>query len=154
MSAAVRVLGAGVLVLLGGTAEVFLSGQYPACLGPLGVTAVQCAKASGVVPQVGIGLPIFALAVAAAAVLVAPRPAGRGRIALFGAILGAVVGGLAFLALRPVTMEGLDSTGAWISIPRPLDLGALATAAVVAAALGVFVLGRIPLNRQVRTRRQ
>jgi hypothetical protein len=77
MSPSARVGVAALLVLLGVTAFGLLGGQIQACLGPLGVTAVQCFKATGVVPDVGIGLPVLALTIAVATIVVAPVPAGR-----------------------------------------------------------------------------
>jgi hypothetical protein len=114
------------------------------CLGPLGVTAVQCAQATGVVPDVGMGLPVLALTIAIATFVVAPVPvSGRGPV-LVGGVLGGAIGGAAFLVLRPLTMEGFDASGTWISIPRPLDTYALATAVVFGALLGASVLRRRP----------
>lgn len=133
--AAVLVLLSAVLWLLGGTIQV--------CLGPLNVTAVQCAKAWGGPPDVGPALPLSALLISLAVFLIAPAPAGRRLRALVAGILGGAVGAAAFLALRPLTMEGFDSTGTWISIPRPLDPFALATAVILAALLATIVV-RLP----------
>jgi hypothetical protein len=41
-------------------------------------------------------------------------------------------------------MEGFDSGGVWISIPRPLDPYALATAVVFGALLGAIVMRVMP----------
>lgn len=153
MSFAARGLVAGTLVLLGAAAALFFAGQVGECLGPLGVTAVQCAQATGVVPDVGIGLPVLALTIAVATFAVAPVPVGRRLPVLAGGILGGAIGGAAFLVLRPLTMEGLDSSGTWISIPRPLDTYALATAVVFGALLGMIVLRWVPGARRVRLAR-
>jgi hypothetical protein len=148
-----RVLIAGLLVLLGGLAPLFFGGQIPMCLGPLGVTGVQCARATGILPNVGVGLPVLALTILVATFVVAPVPAGRRLPVLAGGIIGGAIGGAAFFARRPLTMEGFDSTGTWISIPRPVDTYALTTAVVVGALLGAIVLRRVSGVRRVRLRR-
>ena len=139
MSLLARALGAGLLVLVGATAALYSLGTGSPCLGPLGVTAVQCAKAAGVL-DVGIGLPVFALTIAVATFIVAPVTAGRRWPVLVGGSLGGAIGGAGFLVLRPLTMEGFDSSGTWISIPRPLDTYALVTAVVFGALLGAIVM--------------
>ncbi|MCJ7711386.1 MAG: hypothetical protein MUQ32_11235, partial [Chloroflexi bacterium] len=153
MSTAARVLVAGILVLLGATAALFFGGQVGMCLGPLGVTAVQCAQATGVVPDVGLGLPFLALMISLATFVIAPVPAGRRLRVLVAGILGGAIGAAAFLALRPLTMEGFDSNGTWISIPRPLDPYVLATAIILAALLGTIVMRLLPDVRRVRLAR-
>jgi hypothetical protein len=140
MSLLARALGAGLLVLVGATAAMYSLGTGWMCLGPLGVTAVQCAKATGVVLDVGIGLPVLALTTAVATFVVAPVTAGRRWPVLVGGSLGGAIGGAAFLVLRPLTMEGFDSSGTWISVPRPLDTYALVTAVVFGALLGAIVM--------------
>ena len=131
------------------TTGLFLGGQVRMCLGPLGVTAVQCARATGVVPDVGIRLPVLALSVAAATFVVAPVPVGRRLPVLVGGIIGATLGATAFLVLRPLTLDGFDASGAWISIPRPLDPYALLTAVILATLLGTVVMRRVPDVRRV-----
>ena len=153
MSRSARVLVAAVLVLLGATAALFFGGRIGGCLGPLGVTAVQCARASGIVPDVGLGLPFLALMISLATFIIAPVPAGRRLRVLVASILGGAIGAAAFLALRPLTMEGFDSGGTWISIPRPLDAYALATATILAALLGTIVMRLLPEVRRVRLAR-
>ncbi|MEX1171957.1 MAG: hypothetical protein WEG56_05020 [Chloroflexota bacterium] len=150
MSRSTRVLIAGVVVLIGGTLGLFFGGQVGMCLGPLNVTAVQCARATGIVPDVGLGRPILALTLAIAT-LVAPVPVGRRLPVLLGGIIGGMVGAASFLALRPLTMEGFDSTGTWIAVPRPLDVYALATAVIIGAFLGgMFV--RLVTTRVILSR--
>jgi hypothetical protein len=140
MSRPTRFLIAGLVLLFGGTLGVFFGGQVGMCLGPLNVTAVQCARATGVVPDVGLGRPILALTLAIATVIIAPVPTGHGRSALLGGIVGGAAGAAVFLVLRPLTMEGFDSSSTWISIPRPLDVYALATAVIVGGLLGWMVM--------------
>ena len=144
MSLDARLIVACNLVLLGAIALLFLGGQFGMCLGPLGVTPVQCAQATGVVPDVGIGPPVFALTIAVATFVVAPPPVGRGLPVVLGGILGGAIGGTAFLVLRPRTMEGVDSGGTWISVARPLDACALATAVVFGALLGTILARPLP----------
>jgi hypothetical protein len=153
MSLDARLIVAVNLVLLGAIALLFLGGQLGMCLGPLGVTPVQCAQATGVVPDVGIGLPVFALTIAVATFVVVPPPVGRGLPIVFGGILGGAIGGAAFLVLRPLAMEGFDSGGTWISIPRPLDTYALSTAVVVGALLGAILARPLPGVRRSRPAR-
>jgi hypothetical protein len=153
MSRSARVLVAAVLVLLGAMAVPFLGSRIGGCLGPLGVTAVQCARASGIVPDVGLGLPFLALMISLATFVIAPVPAGRRLRVFVAGILGGAIGAAAFLALRPLTMEGFDSGGTWISIPRPLDAYALATAIILAALLGTIVMRLLPEVRRVRLAR-
>lgn len=140
MSRSARVLVAAVLVLLGATAALFFGGRIGECLGPLGVTAVQCAQNSGIVPDVGLGLPFLALMISLATFVVVPVPTGRRLPVLVAGILGGVIGAAEFVVLRPLTMEGFDSSGSWISIPRPLDPYALATAVILGALLGTIVM--------------
>jgi hypothetical protein len=143
VSRSARALVAAVLVLFSAM-FLFLGGTVQMCLGPLDVTAVQCAKTSGVVPDVGLSPPLSALSISLATFVIAPVPAGRRLRALVAGILGGVIGAAAFLALRPLTMEGFDSTGTWISIPRPVDPFALATAVILAALLGTIIARLLP----------
>jgi hypothetical protein len=103
------------LLLLAALAAVFSGGQVAMCLGPLGVTVVECWAATGVPPR-------LAAAVAAAAALVA---------------------GATCLALRPATMSGPTSTGKVISINLPLEPALLATAAVAGAAAALAAAQRV-----------
>jgi len=135
----VRVLVAAALVLIGMTATIFLGGERGACLGPLGVTEVECAQTTGIVPSFGIGLPILAVALAGSVFVLAPVSADARVPVIAAGIVGGAIGGLAFLALRPQTMDGLTSSDSWISIARPLDENALATAIVVGAFAGSYL---------------
>jgi hypothetical protein len=118
----------------------FGGGGVVACLGPLGVTEVQCAKATGLFSSVGLGAPLLALAIALALVVAVPV-ARRGLAAtLILAGGGAALGAALFLAFWPRTLDGFDSRGQWLSVSRPLDLAALATAVIAGAVVG-FVIG-------------
>jgi hypothetical protein len=127
------------LVFLGGVAAVFFGGVRGQCLGPLNVTEVQCVKAAGIAPGVGIGLPILAMCVLAALLLVAPVSAARRARALPLAFAGATLAVVAYLVLRPRTMEGFDSTGAWIVVTRPLDIAALVAALLAGSVVGLLL---------------
>jgi hypothetical protein len=48
MSHSARIVVAAPLVLVGATVALISVGQVGSCLGPIGVTEVQCAKATGV----------------------------------------------------------------------------------------------------------
>jgi hypothetical protein len=76
-------IAAGV-VLLGAIVWVLVGTSVAGCLGPIGVTAIQCARATGVYPSVGLGLPALALTILIAVSVVAPgmlRPVGRAALA-------------------------------------------------------------------------
>jgi hypothetical protein len=94
--------------------------------------------------------PVLALTVALAGFVVAPVPASRWLAVLLGAILGGAIGAAAFFAPRPLTMDGFDSGGTWISVPRPLDPYAFATAIILAALLGTIVMRLVLDVRRVR----
>jgi hypothetical protein len=145
----IRIVTALLAVCAGALAALLLGGQSPACLGPLGVTVVQCAAASGIVPTIGIGLPALALSLALALLLVAPVPRRAWRHASVAASVGSVVALLAYLALRPVSLEGLGSSGQWYVVPLPVDFAGVATAAIVGAAVGGVVVGGL-VSRSVR----
>jgi hypothetical protein len=145
--APVRFLVAGVLVMLGLLAELALAGQVPTCLGPLGVTPVQCARATGILPHAGIGLPILVLCLAAATSLSLPPPVGRRQHALIGALLGGLAAGCAYLIFRPRAMEGFDSSGAWLSLSLPLDPNAFVASVITGVALGSELLSWLPIRR-------
>ena len=144
MSRSARILVVAVLVVLGAIAVPFLGTRIQMCLGPIGVTAVQCAQASGGVPEVDLGLPLLELMILLATVVIVPVPAGRRLRVLVAGVLGGAIGAAAFLALRPLTMEGFASNGTWISIPLPLDPYALATAIIMGALLGTIVMRLLP----------
>lgn len=139
MSRSRRVSLATALGALGLLAFLFLHGRIVSCLGPLFVTKVQCAKVTGVVPEVGLGLPILAVCLAAASLVILPLSVDRRAPALVGGIVGGLTGAVLFAIFRPLTMEGSDSGGQWISIVRPFDPSALATASVLGALIGVVV---------------
>ena len=137
-----RILTSCAVVLSGLSAFLFTGGRVAGCLGPLGVTEIQCAKALGFVPTVGPGLPLSALAVAVGLLLLAPIPAHCRRGAMIVAALAAGIVAASFAMVWERTWTGVDSAGRMLSIDRPLDLGALVAAAVLAAAVGAQAWAR------------
>ena len=133
-----RVLAAIVIVLAGVGELVFAGGQVHMCLGPLGVTPIQCAKVTGIVPITSVAVPLFALALAFAAVLLAPVRSGRRMEALTAAAVAAGAAAIAFGVLSPRTWTGVDSAGAPVSIDLPFDGAALVTVIVAAATIGAL----------------
>ena len=127
------------LVLGGGAALLGGGGPAPPCLGPIGVTVVQCARATGVFPGVGVGIPIFVLAVAIAALVLWPPSRSRLAIPLIAGILGAALGSLVYVVLWPTTLEGYTSTGQYISIARPPDLNAFVATTSAGALLAYLI---------------
>ena len=133
-----RVLAAIVIVLAGVGELVFAGGQVHMCLGPLGVTPIQCAKVTGIVPITSVAVPLFALALAFAAVLLAPVRSGRRVAALIAGAVAAGAAAIAFAVLSPRTWTGVDSAGAPVSIDLPFDGAALVTVIVAAATIGAL----------------
>jgi hypothetical protein len=119
-------------------AAIVLGPQVPMCLGPIGVTAIQCDAALGRTPTAGPALPVIVSIFGAAALLVV-GPFRDRRAAAVGAALGAMIGGGGYLRLRPTEMHGPISNGAVISIALPVDPPAL-VAAVLAGAVGGIVV--------------
>jgi hypothetical protein len=112
------------------------------CLGPLGVTVVQCARASGVFPDVGIGVPIAVLAVAIAALLLAAPPRSRWLWSSMAALVGAGAAAIGYVIVAPKTMEGFVSSGEFITIDRPVDQNALASLAFAGALIAFLIAVR------------
>jgi hypothetical protein len=142
MSRTPRILGAALLGVVGAIAALFLAPSGVAgCLGPIGVTSIQCAHATGIYPSVGMSGPILAGVGLMMLLLLGPgllRPHLH-AVALAGA--GSLVAGLLYMALRPRTWTGPISTGLEIRLSLPLDGWALATAAIVGATMGFLLLG-------------
>lgn len=140
-------LVAAALIL--GIGLVFLGGQSVGCLGPLGVTAVQCIAAFDAAyepdwsPGPGGGTWIVAsvaiLFVSAAAV---PWPALSRRslgVVVGVGVLGAALGTAIYAVTRPVSLTGPTSTGAAITVIFPGNVDAQ----LVDAVLGVGVAGLV-----------
>jgi hypothetical protein len=93
MSPVVRLLVAGALLLLGLTAVLFLTGERGACLGPIGVTEVECAATTGIVTTLGFGVPAFFASVFAAVLVLSPMAAQAELRVLPAAIFGGLTAG-------------------------------------------------------------
>ena len=152
-----KVLAIGALFLLGPLGFLLLASQNPTCLGPLGITVVGCARATGVFPSnaaalLFLGACLFAGGLVA---LLSNRPPRRTLIS--GTILAllAIPIGVGLYALtRPVTLEGpairLDGVSTdYVVLALPFETSAalgfaLITAglALTAAAMTATVRGR------------
>lgn len=130
------------LLLLGILAFAMLAGPVGRCLGPLGVTPVQCASMGGGFPSDWTGIPFVALSVLAAVLVISPLAREHRTPAVIGAVVAGAALGIGYLLLRAQTMEGFTSSGAWISIPRPVDLHAF-LGAVVLGGMGGMLIGRL-----------
>jgi hypothetical protein len=133
-----RVLAAIVIVIAGVGELIFAGGQVAMCLGPLGVTPIQCARATGIVPTTPIAVPLFALALAIGAMLVAPALSGRRVQALLAGAVAAASGAIAYIVSAPRIWTGVDSAGASVSIDLPFDTPALLTVVVATATIGAL----------------
>jgi hypothetical protein len=130
-------LFAGAFLLLALGAALMLGPSIGQCLGPLGVTGIQCARATGAFPSVGAGLPTF-VACIAIAVLVG-YPSLRRWPTVIGMGIGFVAAAAAYLVVRPTTWTGPTSTGEVITLALPLDVTALALAALLGGLAGMAV---------------
>jgi hypothetical protein len=137
MSGQARLAAAAALVVVGAGAVVLLGPPISQCLGPLGVTAIQCARATGWYPSVGLGLPIFVACIVLAGLVA--NPALRRQAAFAGLGLGAVAASAIYLAIRPTIWTGPTSTGEVISLSLPLDGTALAYVALLGAVAGLAI---------------
>lgn len=136
----IRLALAVLLIGSGLSAWLFMGVQVGSCLGPLGVTQVQCVEATGIYPTAGWGTPMFAVTLALAANVLLPglmRPGGPVAIAALG---GAAIGASAYLAFRPLRLEGLTSYGEFLSLPLPVDPPAVVAVAVATATASVVGL--------------
>ncbi|HEV7810401.1 MAG TPA: hypothetical protein VGO64_07365 [Candidatus Limnocylindrales bacterium] len=128
------------IVLVGTFLGLFFGAQYPTCLGPIGVTLVQCVSATGVVPKSGPGTVIFALSVALALGLLVPGRLLRHREVILGAAAAAIAGAFAYLLRRPTTLEGFDSGGRWLSVALPVDVFDVLLAVILGATAGAVAV--------------
>jgi hypothetical protein len=131
----------GLAVALGGSlfALLFGGGTVAMCLGPLGVTAVRCAAHSGLAPTEGpwIGMIVSAIALG---ILVAIGRTGFGWREALAGLGGAVLGGVAYLVRRPLTLEGPDYDGTWLVIPLPVVQSTLLFWSLAGSLVGLAVL--------------
>jgi hypothetical protein len=141
-------VGIAILLAGGAIALVFGGGGVGTCLGPLGVTEVQCAKNTGMFSTVGLGMPWLALSVTLALIALVPVRRGERTKTVIASAAGATAAALLYLALAPRTLEGFDSHGQWLTVGRPVDAWAVVTAFVVGAATGYVAAAT--LARRVR----
>jgi len=133
------------ILVMGAIAYVSLGGSpVGRCLGPLGVTGVECAAAGGYAPTVGSGFAMLAATVTGATLILLVRGVRALALTFVFGLGGAVAAALAYLALRPQTWTGATSTGAVITIPMPFDGWALTAAAILGVAGGAVVGVLIP----------
>jgi hypothetical protein len=134
-----RTAWAFLVLAAGAAAAVLLPAPIAGCLGPLGVTAIQCAEATGVLPSVSPGLIALSAAALLAALIAIPDPAGSWPRRVAAAGTGAAVGMLGYVLLRPTTWTDLTSTGSTVTLALPFDTGGLAVAGLVGATAGLLV---------------
>jgi hypothetical protein len=147
MAVRMRVANAAGLVVLAGLAVLFLGGGVGRCLGPLGVTEVQCISVGGYTPTVGLGMPVGAGAVVLALLLLFPVPVTRLAPASIAAIVGAAALALAYVLFRTTEMTGATSTGEVITVALPLDGFAMLAAGIAGGGLGFIIGGRVNPRR-------
>jgi hypothetical protein len=140
------IAAAGAIAVLGGL--VLAGGSVAMCLGPIGVTQVQCVAAidasgpdwsPGPAPGtwIAVGLPI---AVAAAAIVPWRRLSRRSLAIVFAlGLAGAVGGATGYDATRATGMTGPTSSGEIISVDLPANEEARRLDAAIGAC--VFVMG-------------
>jgi hypothetical protein len=150
MSQEVRAAASIALLLGGGLVLLLLGGQVAMCLGPLGVTAVQCYAATGRTPTAGPSTPAGALLIVLGLLILLPVAPKSWAAALLAATAAGAVAGAAYLALRPRTMEGPGSTGAWFVVQLPLDPDALAAVVIAGAGAAAILTGRMARSRGLR----
>jgi hypothetical protein len=147
-----RWMAASIVLAAGLFLRLFYGTQNPGCLGPLGVTHVQCVAVSGVAPTVWWGPAFLVVAVFAAAWIAWPIKRGRWVASLIAAILGFATGAAIYLAARPRVLEGPTSTGEHLTVLLPVDRFALLAAGLAGAALLAFLVGHIPIPRRTDLR--
>lgn len=134
-------VAAGVVVAVLGSLGVlfFLGGTVAMCLGPLGVTAVQCAAHGGPLPTEGAWVPASVASVALGIIVAAGRLRAAAADAAT-ALGGGAIGAIAYFARRPTTLDGPDYDGTWRSIPLPVEPWTLCWWAVAGALVGLAAL--------------
>lgn len=141
-SRVVLIVGAILALVIG---VIFVGGSVLACLGPLGVTHVQCIAAFNAVndpdyapgPASGAWIPV-ACAALLMAIAIAPwrRPSTRAIIALAAASLaGAFVGSVAYDLTRETSLTGPTSSGEIITVA----FGPSTEARLMAGAIGAGI---------------
>jgi hypothetical protein len=138
------------LVILGALALTFLGVGVTQCVGPLNRTLVESVRDGCFTPTVGLGPAILIAGVVAAVLLVLPIARNGRRGALAGGVVGAVVGTLAYLALRATTLTGLTAAGELITVELPIDSYAAVSAALAGGGLGAVIGSRLRTPRRMR----
>jgi hypothetical protein len=137
--------------LVGLAALLFVGPDLAGCLGPLGVTEVQCAAARMAAdpgwspsPIGPAGAPLTAIAGVLLVLGVTPSAASRRAVVaiLASAALGAATGAVGYEAFRPREMNGLTSSGQFITLALPASGNAQAfvmayVATIAAAGMGL-----------------
>jgi len=153
------------LLLAAGVSFVFFlfiaDDLYPTCLGPLGVTLVQCVAgydrtadpdwSPGLGPRSLVFGGLVCLFVLAAALSSGLMTRRLGRPLTVAGLAGALLGGLLYEATRMRVLSGPTSTGDFISVAVPTNPTALALTAIVCATLATMasaVVFRIQASRR------
>jgi hypothetical protein len=110
--AAVAIAGSGYSLVFGGA-------TFPECLGPLGVTGVQCVAHGGRLPTDPLWPPMVVVSCALGALIA--FPAKRSWIDGVAGVGGVIAGVLISASIRTMTLEGPDYDGTWLVIPVPID---------------------------------
>ena len=141
MSRSARAILTILLLAFGSTAALLFGGaRVGPCLGPLGITVVECARATGVLPELGPAEPVATAAFLALSIVIAPLP-GRSLLSLVAVVVGAgSLGAATYLAIRPRVLEGFDSRGEWISLARPIDSNTMVATIFLTALIGVLCI--------------
>jgi|GEM_PF-4647470 hypothetical protein len=133
----------GVLTVAFLVAIFFVGIPMGSCLGPLGVTQVECIRATGAAPTFGPALPIIVGLVALAALVLFPVPRQQVSRAAIGGVAGAIVGTIGYLALHPTTMTGPTSTGEIITVQLPIDWSLLVAGLIAGAGVLALLAGHL-----------
>ena len=141
---------------------IFPGNQSIGCLGPIGVTQVQCIAAFDAVnepdwspgPGNGVwfvtGLALL-LIIAAIVPLRALSRRSQAILAAFGAF-GAVLGAVVYALTRPVSLTGPTSIGAVITVTYPPNGDARLFDIVVGGGIAVLIAGLVLATRATRSR--
>ena len=142
---------------------VFVGGQSVGCLGPLGVTQVQCIAAFDAAhdpdwspgPASGAWLPAALTLLLVTAAVLPWRGMSRGSIAAVAAsgAVGAVLGAVVYTVTRPASLTGPTSTGAVITVIFPPNVDAQLLDAVLGAGVAIAIAGLVLGGPSARSRR-
>jgi hypothetical protein len=139
-----RVAWAVLILAIGTVAALLFGNQYPGCLGPIGVTHVECIEITGIAPTVYWRPTIAIVAVTAALLVIRPVSRDRWSVSAIAGIFGAIVGAGIHLVTRERTVTGPTSTGETISLLLPVDPYAFLAAALMGAVILALVVGWMP----------